>query len=313
MKLKIGILIALFLSLVFAIYYANTKGIASTNDADIQLAQDPSTGGKANEIGLKTWNWETVDLPKYSDNTGTIFSNNELHIDSECSEQQVTKIGNRLKFSIDPKLPEIGDWCSREYNMRAEIRTAPWNVRHPLGTEEWFGWTYFFAEDYVIDQFNEWLFFQVHHGIEGDSPQIELMISKQGQNNTKNAGEICVVNKGNYPDNHPTGISPKAGDKLKLVVHVVWGDSSNGLLQVWIDDQMVYDKKVATVYENHPWGGNAKWGIYKWPWANTSGVEKSKNQGITHLETYMGPLKIITRKPEDPNYLSDAYATVEPE
>ncbi len=279
----------------------------------VKVEQSLDKGGKANESGLKVWDWAAIDLPRFTGDTGATFSDGELHIDSECYERQVSKLGNKIRFRVDPKQPKVGHWCSREYNMRAEIRTAPWNVRHPLGTEEWFGWSLTFSEDYVIDQFSEWLFFQVHHGVVGDSPQIELMISKEGQNNTKNAGEICVVNKGNYPDNHPTGITPKAGDELKIVVHTVWGDSSNGLLQVWINDQVVYDKKVATVYDKHPWGGNAKWGIYKWPWADKKAVDKSSEQGISHLETYMGPLKIITRKPGEPQYLSDSYLMVAPE
>ena len=138
------------------------------------------------------------------------------------------------------------------------------------------------------------------------------MIINKHQYRGHDAGEIYVVNKGNYPDNHPTGITPKAGDKLDIVVHAVWGDSSNGLLQVWINDRRVYDKQVATIYSDHPWGGNAKWGIYKWPWANENRVQQSLDQGITHLETFMGPLRMITRKPGDPDYLKDSYSEVKP-
>jgi len=313
MKIKIGILLTLIGSLLFVIFCTQTRAFAPSLDEKILLTQSEDKGGMANDSGLKIWNWKNIKLPSYTGKLGAPFSHNQLHIDSECSENQLSIIGNSIKFRVSPKKhPEVAEWCTRDFNMRAEIRTAPWNVRHPLGTEEWFGWSYYFGEDYVIDQFNDWLFFQVHPGIVGKSPQIELMISKEGQNNTKNAGEICVVNKGNYPDNHPTGITPKAGDKLDIVVHAIWGNSANGLLQVWINKQKVYDKEVATVYADYAWGGNAKWGIYKWPWADKSGVDKSKEQGITHLETYMGPLKIITRNSEDPDYRSDSFALVSP-
>jgi hypothetical protein len=83
-------------------------------------------------------------------------------------------------------------------------------------------------------------------------------------------------------------------------------------LQVWINDKKVYDKQVATIYSDYPWGGNAKWGIYKWPWRNAERVQQSLDQGITHLETFMGPLRMITRKPGDVDYLKDSYSEVRP-
>ncbi|WP_424366521.1 heparin lyase I family protein [Maribacter sp.] len=272
-----------------------------------------TNGGLAGDTGLKTWCWENVTIPQYSGSKGVSFSNGELVIDSECYEQQITKAGNQLKFRVNPTTPEVGSWCSRDYNMRAEIRTAPWDIRHPKGTEEWFGWSYTFGSDYVVDQNNQWLFWQVHHGVVGDSPQTELMIIKDGQFNGHNAGELYVVNNVTSGEKYnPTGITPTAGQKLDIVVHVVWDDASNGLLQVWINGQSVYDQQVATVYSSSPWGGNAKWGIYKWPWASSSGVQQSQQQGITHLETFMGNLRIITRQPGNSDYLNDSFSLVAP-
>ncbi len=271
-----------------------------------------TNGGRAGDTGLKVWCWGDITLPEFSDRKGVSFNDKQLTVDSECYEKQVTKVGDQLKFRVDPINPEVESWCSRDYNMRAEVHTEPWDIRLPKGTEEWFGWTYTFGNDYVIDQNSEWLFFQVHPGVIGISPHTELMIISKDQYSGHDAGEIYVVNKGNYPDNHPTGLTPKAGDKLKIVVHAVWGDASNGLLQVWINDNKVYDKKVATIYSQYPWGGNAKWGIYKWPWAKDGGVQKSLEQGVTHLETFMGPLRIITRMPGDVDYLSDSYSLVAP-
>ena len=269
-------------------------------------------GGMSDETGLKIWCWGDIDIPQYFDETGIDFSGGELTIDSECYEQQVTKIGNVLKFRVDPTHPEVESWCTRDYNIRAEIRTNPWEIRHDLGTEEWFGWSYIFSSDYVIDKNNQWLFFQVHHGIEGESPHTEILVIKDGQFSGHSAGEIYVSNGADSPHFIPTGITPGAGERLDLVVHAVYDTGSNGLLQVWINGQNVYDEQVATVYSSSPWGGNAKWGIYKWPWAEAAGVQKSLQQGITHLETYMGPLRMITRRPGDPNYLENSYSEVEP-
>lgn len=295
---------------------SNLVGNDSERKENIAVSGEPTSchtdGGTADATGLKVWCWQDIDLPDYQDRTSRSFSDGELHIDSECYEKQVSRVGNQLQFRIDPMEPKVSDWCPRDFNMRAEIRTSPWNIRHALGTEEWFGWSYTFGTDYVVDRNNQWLFFQVHPGIMGESPQVEFTIVKEGQVAGHKAGEIFIVNAANRKEYWPTGIVPGAGETLDLVVHVVWGDASQGLLQVWIDGKRIYDKQVPTVYQRYPWGGNAKWGIYKWPWTQEAGVRKSKQQGITRLETFMGPLRIITRNPDDQEYLEDAYTRVVP-
>ena len=269
-------------------------------------------GGKADQIGLKTWCWESVTIPAYTDKKGVAVSQGELHVDSECYEEQVFNSGNRLAFSVTPETPQVGDWCGRNYNMRAEIRTAPWDIRHPKGTEEWFGWRYGFSEDYLIDQHNQWKFFQVHPGMYGRSPQIGLEIINKDQFHGHGAGEIYVTTASAQTKYTPTGITPRGGQELDIVVHVIWDRAPNGWLQVWIDGKKVFDRHLSTVYADHPWGGNAKWGIYKWPWNQQEAVELSQQQGISALNTFMGPLRIITRKPGDSDYRIDSYAEVVP-
>lgn len=199
--------------------------------------------------------------------------------------------------------------------MRAEISTSPWLVRHPMGTEEWFGWRYTLGENYIVDKANPWLFFQIHEGTSGEVPLISLWSINQGGPGTGIAGEIHLVNAAGEGGNkyYPTGLIPKANQSFDIVVHVVWGDEESGLLQVWIDNRLVHDKKTRTVRaSNPPVGGNAKWGIYKWPWRNFSGVHKSQEQGIESLVTYMGPLRMITRGQNDSLYLKNSYEAVKP-
>lgn len=271
-------------------------------------------GGKASETGLKVWCWEDVSIPSYKGEKSVGFSDNQLKIDSECSEEQVTIEKGKIKFNVNPVVPSSGEWCDNKFNMRAEISTSPWLVNHPKGTEEWFGWSYTLGDDYIIDEDNPWLFFQVHEGTRGKTPLIALWFMNKGGQGSGNAGEIHVVNSSSNYGNHfyPSKIIPKAGQTLNIVLHVVWGDAYNGLLQVWIDGVLVHDRQGRTVRFSNPVGGNAKWGIYKWPWRSIDGVTKSQKQGITHLQTFMGPLNIITRKPEDKDYLSNSYTLVSP-
>ena len=278
-----------------------------------EIIQPPSAGcttngGQAGDTGLKTWCWGDVSVPSYTGG-GASFSNGQLAIGSECSPNQVQREGDRLRFYLDPLAPFTSS-CNNDFNMRAEIRTSPWRINHPKGTEEWFGWSYTFGDSYVIDQNNPWLFFQVHHAVNGDSPHFELMVAKDGSYGAE-AGEIVVKNLA-ASDQVRTRITPKAGETLDIVVHAIWGDESNGLIEVWIDGNKVYDKQIRTVYSHHEYGGNAKWGIYKWPWRNESAVQTSVEQGATEIETYMGSLRMITRKPGDSDYRKNSYSEVVP-
>ncbi|WP_209402433.1 heparin lyase I family protein [Pseudozobellia sp. WGM2] len=271
-------------------------------------------GGMSYEKGLKVWCWGDIEIPVYKGKSYSNLYQNQLSIASECSEGQVSIEGHRLKFDLNPMQPKAGEWCSNSYNMRAEISTSPWLVKHPIGTEEWFGWRYTLGENYIIDRANPWLFFQIHEGTSGEVPLISLWSVNQGGPGTGIAGEIHLVNSAgeNASKYYPTGLIPKAGQSFDVVVHVVWGDDKSGLLQVWIDDRLVHDKKLRTVRASNPVGGNAKWGIYKWPWRNLTGVHSSQKQGIENLVTYMGSLRMITRDPNDPSYLENSYNEVNP-
>ncbi|WP_175416259.1 heparin lyase I family protein [Aggregatimonas sangjinii] len=272
-----------------------------------------TSGGLANDSGLKVWCWSDVNIPEYTGQQGVAFSDGQLKVDSECDERQVTIVNGQLVFSLDPSSPPPGKWCAKNFNMRAEIRTVPWHVNHKKGTEEWFGWSYTFGSDYIIDKETPWLFFQVHPGIQNVAPQMALWVIKKNQFNGHEAGEIYVVNTANNTEYQPTGIIPEAGETLNIVIHAVWDDAANGLLQIWLNGVSVYDRQVATVFDKYPWGGNAKWGIYKWRWANADDVKKSRQKGVTKLQTSMGPLRMITRTPDHPAYGKNAYSTVMPQ
>ena len=280
-----------------------------------------TSGGNAGDSGLKTWCWNEIPVPTWDGDGNNFFLyKDEIKISNHDRwyENQITNEGDRLKLHLNPTTPAVGLEDSDEFNYRIEVRTNPWDIQQPLGTEEWFGWNYTFGDDYIIDQANDWLFFQVHNGIRGESPQVYLYISDAGSSNAgKVAGKILVVNKGHKPDGVysdyvDTGIIPEPGQTLDIVVHVIWADANTGLLQVWIDDANVYDKQVSTVYPDYPWGGNAKWGIYHHLWRNGDDVQKSLDQGITHVETFLGPLRVITRYPGDPDFGKDSYEVVKP-
>lgn len=273
-----------------------------------------SKGGKANESGLKEWCWKNFTITKYSGRKGSNLIKGQLKLNSECSENQISIVDGQIRFGVNPQKPKPAKWCSKEYNYRAELSTAPWPVNQEKGTEEWFGWTYTFGDNYSIDSKVPWLFFQIHEGTTGLPPQVALWCMNNKGPGSGKPGEIHVVNNASAYKNQysPTGVTPLAGQTVSIVVHVVYGDSYNGLLEVWLDGRKVHGRNVRTVRASNEVGGNAKWGIYKWRWSDSKGVEQSLLQGINHLETFMGPLKIVTRKPGELNYLDDAYQMVAP-
>lgn len=286
---------------------------------DIEVTITPAngiarpTGGRANAYGLFSWDWQDPDI----DVTGNAslnkghFANHQFRHSTEHDDLSAVRDGGRLKFVLNPTSPATGN--SDAGNFRKEIANAPWDARTPLGTEEWIGWQYTFGADYLPDP-ADWLLFQskpIDNGIPA-SPPISLVVVSEGAYGSS-GGELMVQNHANPPDNHLTGIFAVAGQTLDIVLHVVHERDTKGLLQVWIDGALVYDKQVRTVLENTPWGGNAKFGIYAWPWKLQSNIDASAAVGIRKRTAWLGPIKIYRKRPADPTYLADEYSTVAPE
>ena len=300
-------------AIVSTLLLEENKDDASENNIDCNTG-----GGTADKIGEKVWCWEGIEIVETTDSDSNSFSDGQLRTNSHCNTGMVTNLQDRLYFKVNPTFPSARGWCNYDYNYRAEIREHPADVDHPVGTEQWFGWDYTFEDDYKIDQDNPWLFWQIHGSFSNPSnPMVSLWIAKTHMaGHTNAAGELFVVNAAVDRNNHqytPTEIIPVAGTNLKIVVHVIWGDDTQGLYEVWVNDVSVYSQQIRTVYVDQPVGGYAKWGIYKWPWQELTNVQNSQNQGISELSTSMGTLRIITRNPGDTGYGKDSYFLVEPD
>ena len=273
-------------------------------------------GGKANEIGLKSWCWGDIAIPSGSSSGRDTFSNGQLALSVECSANQVISAGDRLKFLLNPTSPVPSSWCNRNYNIRSEIRTMPWEVNHSSGTEEWIGWDYKW-EDYSIDRSSTYIFYQAHSGVVGTQPLLSLQIRSHGFGQP--AGGLWLANSsqiepgGSQPlTSNYTNITPQEGQTMKFVLRVIWGGEGTGLYQLWVDGVLVVDVAEATVRPSNPVGGNSKFGIYYPSWNSASNVNASAVAGITKIETSMGALRMITRKPSDPNYGKNSYEEVAP-
>lgn len=258
---------------------------------------------------LKEWHWNNIQIPNYTWQDGAAFGDG-LFIDIAFDPAGVTKHGNQLRFLVDPTITPQG--TPSPYNFRSEIHTDPWPIYHPLGTEQWIGWVYTFGDDYVVDPTSPITIFQNHPSIHGLSPQIELELAALNSPSPAVGGEIQVVNEASsdrilYP------IKPQAGDHLEVVIHVIWGLGQEGLLQVWLNDTLYYNEKTSTVYEDYPWGGNNKWGVYHHTFNDSSSdVQSSLDAGAGRVELFMSTLRLLTRTPDHEEYKLDAYDLVRP-
>jgi len=185
----------------------------------------------------------------------------------------------RLNFALNATKPVPPSDSKHNYNYRSEIRDSPSNVDHPIGTEQWWGFDYKFGDDYKAD-IMPWVLWQTHGSFRNpSSPMTSLQIGPENYAGTSSTqGELFVANSAiltGKTNVEPTGIIPIAGQTLKIVVHVVWGDDNTGLYQVWVDGVQVYNKQERTVYVEQPMGGYWKIGIYKWRWQEAKVIKKS--------------------------------------
>ena len=269
---------------------------------------------------LRIWKWEEVTIPNYTWPRATPFGNG-LHVDVAYDPNGVSIVGDRIRFFVDPTQPKVPNEGDSNYNYRSEIRTAPWKIHHPLGTEQWIGFDYIFSEDYKIDPTSPITIYQNHPGVTGIPPQFELELAALSRPRPATGGEVQVVNHTNGVDSsHPrrgdrivTSIKPVEGDTLKVIVHVVYGRGEQGLLQIWLNEILCYDQSTSTVYDDYQWGGNNKWGIYHHTHRRSTDVASTQWEGIYNMSLSMGTLKLLTRYPGQPHYLENAYDLVKPD
>ena len=258
---------------------------------------------------VRTWMWDTITIPPYTYPEATAFGNG-LFVNTAYDTMGVSIVGDRMRFNLNPIDPPPPSDTLSPNNYRSEIRTDPWNIDHPLGTEQWMGWRYYFPDNYVIDSTSPITIYQNHPGIRGLSPMIELEIAAFERPYPAQGGEIQVVNVNErivYP------VRPMAGDSLDVVIHLVYGLGKNGLTQVWLNGELYHDKIEQTVYTDYPWGGNNKWGIYHHTfYYSPEDVQSSIDAGAGFMELLMGPLRLMTRTSDHPEYKLNAYDLVKP-
>ena len=99
-----------------------------------------------------------------------------------------------------------------------------------------------------------------------------------------------------------------------IVIHIIFGEDSKGLLQVWLNGDLLYNKKTSTVYSEYPWGGNNKWGVYHHTFNDytVDNIQSSIDAGAGRVELFMGTLRMITLNPDSKKRGINYYESVRP-
>lgn len=258
--------------------------------------------------------WKNTTFPSDGLPDGRRFANDRLRSSTAYDAFNRVIVNDKLKIVVDANVPVDPAVSSAQYHYRAEFTEWPWRINLPEGTEQWFGWSYYFSADYVRGV-TAITIFQNHAAAVSDShPLFQLELSRPGQIKGALGGEIQVVNICSEPKVRKlTAFRPKPGDRVDIICHVVYGRDAKGLLEFWINGVQVHSQVGSNIFaapEN--WGGNNKWGIYHHSWTDPLKVQMDIAAGHTKFELMMGNLRQITRAPSDPAYLSNSKSMVDP-
>ena len=233
----------------------------------------------------------------------------------------------RIRFYVKPTSPTsylVG--TQYPYHYRAEICRFPWKISHPLDTEEWLGFSYFFAtkeEGYSVNR-TPVSIYQNHAGRIGtqteNPPALQLEIAYPGQlKDTPYGGELMVVHHIRGIRYTIPGVRVVPGARLDIVMQIVYNLGSKGLWNIWINGVLVQipgGNVGSTVWPpllstDTPVGGNSKLGIYHHQLRFKSAVDLNYSRGHTNMQMWMGDWNDVFRHPGDWDYKnSNAFAAV---
>ncbi len=228
----------------------------------------------------------------------------------------------RVRFYIKPTSPTtylVG--TQYPYHYRAEITRFPWKISHPLGTEEWLGFSYFFPtkeEGYSVNR-TPVSIYQNHAGRIGtqaeNPPTLQLEIASPGQmKETPLGGEIMLVHQVRGIRYVIPGVRVVPGARINIIMQIVYDLDGKGLWNVWINGVLVNipgGNAGTTVWANNPVGGNSKLGLYHHQLRFKSAVDLNYSKGHTHMQMWMSDWNDVFRHPGDWDYKNtNAYAAV---
>lgn len=242
----------------------------------------------------------------------------------------------RVKFHIDPMNPAdrlVG--APYPHHYRAEFTRNPWPIRVPLHVEEWLGFSYIFPteEEGFTQNQSPVAIYQNHperlNGQPNNPPGFYIEIAFPDQLRRKRdpyyytplGGEIMICNLVRDIRWVAQGVRVEPGARLDFVIQIVYGLEDEGLLNVWINGELMTwpgnDKVPAgnigsTVWPYLPVGGNSKLGLYHHQFKYEEPVQLNLSKGHTHMDMWMTDWNDLFREPTAWDYKNmNAYDAVD--
>lgn len=210
----------------------------------------------------------------------------------ERSDRFARKGNSSVRFFLKPT--PLDKWPLGEASHRAELGpsdNAPFNRFPSAGEERWYAMSVLFPEDFVFAPKNlesdlRFSIAQWQHGTFGP-PTVALEVYG---NKIAVARSEGISTESDWIE--PTFISGiQKGKWMDIVLQVKW-DRIGGLIKIWINGDLKYEKnEIQTIYNDVANGGGFKIGLYYWRWQYQESVKNSLDAGIDHREIFIDEVR----------------------
>jgi len=167
----------------------------NTNTDDVVITVAPVITSGAPTLFI---DWSTITLPAGGLPDGTRFANDKLRSNVAYDSYSQKLIGDKMHIIVDSSVPVDPAISSAQYHYRSEFSEWPWNINLSEGTEQWVGWSYYFATDYVRGV-TPISIFQNHAASSHPYPAFQLELTRPGQLPGALGGELQVINECSSP------------------------------------------------------------------------------------------------------------------
>ena len=330
---KTPLLIALSL---FFFYSCSEEELTPTRPASDYT--DQIVTAKASVTGLTRFKVADLAIPSGGLPDGRQFyRSGKLRASTAYNPYGITTVKkdgiDRIRFYVNPSTAATYlNSTQYSYHHRAEFSRWPWWINHPLGTEEWLGFSYIFpksSEGFTQNQ-TPVSIYQNHAGSRSgqtsNPPALQIEIASPKQINssdpwrgTPNGGELMLINNIRKTRYVVPGVRVVAGARINIIMQIVYGLGNKGLWNVWVNGKLVsipVGNIGSTVWPARTSadlvvGGNSKLGLYHHRMRYTADVVYNASKGHRRMEAYLTNWNDVIRHPNDWDYKNkNAYNAV---
>lgn len=299
---------------------------------------DLATSSQSSVSGLTRFRVSDLAIPSGGlPDARQFYAGGKLRASTAYNPYGITKVKkngrDRVRFYVNPSAQSSYLNNSQySYHHRAEFSRWPWWINHPIGTEEWLGFSYIFpstSEGFTQNQ-TPVSIYQNHAGSKpgqtSNPPAFQIEIASPKQINssdpwrgTPKGGELMLINNVRKTRYVVQGVRVVAGARIDIVMQIVYGLESKGVWNVWVNGKLVNippGNKGSTVWpakssSDLVVGGNSKLGLYHHRLRYKDEVTRNASKGHKQMEAFLTDWNDVIRSPKHWDYKNNnAYNAV---